>query len=129
MPNLAGPTVDPPTGSALEREVAGVHVVMNSKEMRMVVADPKSEPVGTMALQPDPKHPWGTDSDVALIQLKSMANLGQGMEEGLDLEPEEVGQVAFDFEELSTGEVVGGRVMDSQQWEEMAEGQKSFDFE
>jgi hypothetical protein len=112
----------------LEREVAGIYVVMNTKEMRMVVADLKSEPVGTMALQPDPKHPWGTDSDVALIQLKLMANLGQGMEEGLDLELE-VGQVAFGFEELSTGEVVGGRVMDSQQWEEMAEGQKSFDFE
>jgi hypothetical protein len=85
-----------------------------------------------MTLQPDPKHPWGTDSDVALIQLKLMANLGQGMEEGLKLELEEVGQVAFDFEELSTGEVVGGREMDSQvdwRWEEMAEGQKSFDFE
>ena len=60
-----------------------------------------------------------------------MANLGQGMEEGLDLELEEVGQVAFDFEELSTGEVVGGREMDSEvdwRWEGMAEGQKSFDF-
>ena len=51
--------MDPPTGSALEREVAGVYVVMNSKEMRMVVADLKSEIVGTMALQPDPKHPVG----------------------------------------------------------------------
>jgi hypothetical protein len=105
--------VDSPAGSALEREVAGVYVVMNSKEMRTIVADLRSEAVGTMTLQPDPKHPWGTDSDVALIQLKLMANLGQGMEEGLDLELE-VDQVAFDFEELSTGEVAGDRGMDSQ---------------
>jgi hypothetical protein len=44
--------------------------------------------------------------DIVLMQLKTMANFEQEIEEDFDIELEGVGQIAFDIEELQTEGVV-----------------------
>jgi hypothetical protein len=57
MLNLIRQTADPPADSVLEREMAGLCIALNTKEMRMVVADLNFEIEGAEALQLNLKHP------------------------------------------------------------------------
>ena len=57
MLNLIQQTVDPLADSALEREVAGLCIALDTKEMRVVVADLNFEIEGAEALQLNLEHP------------------------------------------------------------------------
>jgi len=100
IPSLPEPTAGPPADSALSWEVAGIYGLMNTKEMKMIFADLHLDIESVEALKRNLKHWKGMQFDVVLMQLKTMANLEQGMEEDFDIELQEVGQVAFDIEEL-----------------------------
>jgi hypothetical protein len=56
MLNLIQQTADPPADFALGRKVAGLCIALNTKEMRMVVADLSFEIEGAEALQLNLKH-------------------------------------------------------------------------
>jgi len=101
MLNLTQPMTDPLVDSALEREVAGLFVAMNTMEMRMIVADSNLEIERVGGLQPNLKHSEAMDLDIALMWRKMMASLEQGMEDfDLELLEEAVAyqQVALHFE-------------------------------
>jgi hypothetical protein len=57
MLNLIQQTADTPADSALEREAAGLCIALNTKEMRMVVADLNFEIDEAEARQLNLKHP------------------------------------------------------------------------
>jgi hypothetical protein len=86
MLNLTQPMTDPPADSALEREVAGLFVAMNTMEMRMIAADTNLEIERVGGLQLNLKHSEAMDLNVALMWRKTMASLEKGMEEDFDIE-------------------------------------------
>jgi hypothetical protein len=75
MLDLTELTADPPTDTVLKWEVAVQYIVMNSKEMRMVVADLNLEIEEAEAIQLNLKHSQAMQFDDALMQLKTIANL------------------------------------------------------
>lgn len=92
MLNLTQPMTDPPADSALEREVAGLFVAMNTMEMRMIAADLKLEIERVGGLQLNLKHSEGMDFDVALMWVKTIVNIEKGMVKDFA-----DGQDSFDF--------------------------------
>jgi hypothetical protein len=104
------PTADQRADSALEQEVAGLYVVINAKEMRMVVAGLNLGTAGVDAQQLNLKHAQEMYFHLALMKLKTMASLEQGREGNWTVEIQErtleVADLDFDLNYLEGVAVV-----------------------